>query len=100
MIPVLNVGEEIEYTSQDCSLLRRFDIVLFKKNDQLWAHYIWRISKDFEENETLYITRSLKNPYSDEFPLHSFTILGKVNRSIPLRIRTKVFLLNLIKGTM
>lgn len=85
MSPVLKVGQEVEIVPVlDFSQLKRFDIIVFKLGQDICAHFIWTKQNDLRTGNEVLITRSLKNPNNNDYPLYSDKIVGKIlNHSIP-----------------
>lgn len=75
MDPVIKVGEEIILAKVEKSQLKLFDIIIFEQAGRLNSHFLTQI--DSENNR--YITRSLKSPDSNDYPIQWEQILGKVS---------------------
>jgi hypothetical protein len=73
MTPTIPVGAKLIVTALDPSLLKRFDILVFKQREQLNCHFFWAWNYD---NRVM--TRSLKNPLENDLPCPIEDILGKV----------------------
>lgn len=97
MHPVIKINDLLQLEPAQNSL-KRFDIILFKRNSVLVTHYIWKNQIAF--NNSL-ITRSLKNIYRDEEPVNLSEIVGVVsNYQIPALVRFKVLALCFFKGAL
>lgn len=89
MIPLIAVGESI--TVGPVATLKVFDIVLFFQGARLNVHYLTRI--DHEQGQ--YITRSLKNPHEQDYPLKRSDILGVIiNKKLSIWHKIKILLLS------
>lgn len=96
MIPLIPIGSELHLTQEAHSSLRPFDIIVFRRESRLVAHYIWRNQVAY--NGTV-ITRCLKKKFSDEAPVHQNEILGLVkNYKITPASKVWILFLNLISG--
>ena len=73
MSPLIKIHDELSVLKKDN--YSTFDIILFKRNDKLIVHYVWR--NQLAHNNTV-ITRSLKNIFVDEEPVSLDEILGLV----------------------
>lgn len=97
MHPLIKIDNELHFVS-DLKGLSVLDIVLFKREENLVVHFVWRNQINF--NSTV-ITRSLKNPFVDEVPVEKPMILGRVtNFKIGFFLALKLFVLNILKGTL
>ena len=56
--------------------LKPFDIIVFFDGERLNCHFLWKISSRGDKHELL--TRSLKNPHSNDLPITAEHLLGKV----------------------
>lgn len=75
-----------------------FDIIIFKRSSKLIVHYIWRNQVEF--NQTI-ITRSLKNIYVDEEPVHKNEIIGVVeNYRIGLISKIRIIIFCFIRRAL
>lgn len=74
MHPLIKINDELQVTSNKGDL-RPFDIILFKRENRLIVHFIWR--NQIKYNQTV-ITRSLKAEYNDEAPVHLSEIIGRI----------------------
>ncbi|OFZ44019.1 MAG: hypothetical protein A2070_06450 [Bdellovibrionales bacterium GWC1_52_8] len=99
MHPVLKVGDWVTLEpvgSQES--LKRFDLIVFKRADRVVCHYLWRINQQLLPG-TL-VTRSLRSPHHDEFPVSFADILGRVTQKrIPAWTRAVLILRTLLRGT-
>lgn len=97
MFPLIRLGDELE-VGPLIYKLNTFDIVLFKKEEKLIVHFVWR--NQISHNGTV-ITRSLKNIFEDEEPISADQILGFIlNFKIGTLKRIKIFTLNLFLGKL
>lgn len=95
MTPVLHIDDEVQFSKQDT--YRLFDIIIFNRNSILTCHFVWR--SNF--HSALYTTRSLKNYFADEPPVHYNDILGKVsNYNLNNLTKLKILALNIFRGTL
>ena len=74
MTPLIKISDSLKVVSENKNY-KIFDIIVFKRSSDLVVHYVWRNQIEF--NQTV-ITRSLKNIYSDEEPIHKNEIIGQV----------------------
>lgn len=89
MVPLLKVDELIVVKSKESYEL--FDVVLFEQGDRFNAHFLTKIDL---ENQ-VYLTRSLKNPSSHDYPLRPEQLLGVVeNKKLSLWQKLKVLLVS------
>jgi signal peptidase I len=98
MHPVLKRNEEVlmEYYPL-WQNLKRFDIIVFRKNDQLWAHFFWR--RQEINGKVSFLTRSLANPTENDFPLENEDIVGViVDKKINYYYKSYVYIRNIISG--
>lgn len=97
MYPLIKIGDELHFVS-DLKGLNVLDIVLFKREEKLVVHFVWRNQIKF--NSTV-ITRSLKNPFTDEAPVHKTLIVGQVtNFRIGFFLSLRIFIINILRGTL
>ena len=75
MHPLIKINDKLIFESVPFEQLKIFDIVIFKRRENLTVHFIWR--NQIKYNQTI-ITRSLKNIYCDEEPVLLTEILGRV----------------------
>lgn len=95
MSPVIKVNDLLHLESFG-NELKQFDIILFKRNSVLVAHYVWKNQISF--NNTI-VTRSLSNIYEDEEPVDLIEIIGKIsNFKIPTYLRFKILIFCFLKG--
>jgi len=94
MQPLLKIDETVTVIpfEKKCEI---FDLIVFWRNDKLFCHYMWRDQISFNNSV---ITRSLKEPYSDEKPVERIHILGTI-KDKKIRLVTKLLILakNVIK---
>ncbi len=93
MTPLLQVSETLSVLPIP-SKLETFDLVVFYQQERLNCHFLWRDQKDFNNS---IVTRSLKNPTSEDAPVTYDCILGivpgkKISFFTKLNILLKVFL--------
>lgn len=74
MEPLIKVGETVTLSPVILNDLELFDIILFKQAAKLNAHFLVKIN----HKEDQYITRSLKFPNSNDYPIKWDQILGVV----------------------
>lgn len=99
MSPVIKVNELIVLEPlKNLGNLKRFDIIVYAKNDSLICHYFW--TPNSFQKETI-CTRSLKEPYYNELPVPVGSILGVVtsHRVNPIR-RSFLILMNLLRASL
>jgi signal peptidase I len=75
MHPIIKINDNLIFESVAAKELKIFDIILFKRHQNLVVHFIWR--NQIKHNQTI-ITRSLKSIYLDEEPILATEILGRV----------------------
>ncbi len=92
MVPLLKVGEEIQVKGRkELSDYHLFDVVLFEQGSRFNAHFLTKA----DHNNQIYLTRSLKNPSSHDYPLKPHQLLGVViNKKISLWQKLKVLLVS------
>jgi len=96
MAPLIKVGDELTFEKK--SAYNIFDIILFKRKDELFVHFVWRDQSSF--NNTL-ITRSLKNYLADEEPVSIGEVLGTVAEfKIPAATKIKIYLNCLVRSKL
>ena len=95
MDPILRDGDKIIVKRVDPRYLKRFQIILFWQNEALVTHYIRHLLPP--ESNTRYdiITKGIKNNYLDK-PISFSDVLGIVDKQIPLYIRVKNLIGDLI----
>lgn len=75
MEPLIKVGEEIILTKIDKNQLNIFDILVFEQAGRLNSHFLTQI----DHKKNCYVTRSLKNPDTNDYPIQWEQILGRVS---------------------
>lgn len=75
MEPLIKTGENIEVGQVELANLQLFDIILFFQGGRLNTHFLSKI----DHNNKQYITRPLKNPDQNDYPLSGEEILGIIN---------------------
>lgn len=95
MIPVLKIGQIITVKKAQPWELKKFDILVFWQSEKLMCHFLWSKQKQFKGKEVRFITKSLENPREIDLPLKECLLLGKVDVTIPLSFKIKVWLKNL-----
>ncbi len=76
MTPLIKVGEEITIKAKPApENLQIFDIVLFYQGGRLNAHILTKIDK----NKDQLITRPLKDPRHQDYPLNYDDLLGVIS---------------------
>lgn len=100
MSPVIKVNDLITVApTGNINTLKRFDIIVYAKNDTLVCHYFW--SANSIQQETTLCTRSLKEPYQNELPFTADKILGVVtSHKIGLIRRGSLIMVNLLKASL
>jgi len=97
MSPIIKVGDELSVLPLNNNI-KRFDILLFKRNSTLVVHYVWKNQITFNKS---FITRSLKNIYLDEEPVELEQIIGSVqNFKINSWLKFKVILFCFLRGSL
>ena len=73
MIPVINIGEEVlvDVKSKE---LKRFDIIVFLRDEMLICHYLWNINRFVEPR--LMQTRNIHG--GKDYPIKDEDYIGKV----------------------
>lgn len=94
MAPVLRTGQIITVKKTKLSELKKFDIIVFLQNERIMCHFLWSVQIDKENQQTL-ITKSVENPTEIDIPLKEGLLLGKVDATIPIHLKIKVWLKNL-----
>ncbi len=75
MEPLIKVGEDITIERVNKTELSTFDIIVFDQAGKLNAHFLTHI--DLEKDQ--FLTRSLKNPHTNDYPIKWEQILGRVS---------------------
>ena len=97
MHPTIRIGDELSIENIVVDI-NRFDIILFKRHNNLVVHYIWRNQKKF--NNTV-VTRSIEKIYFDEEPVNYSDIIGKVsNYKLSSFVKIKILLFCFIRGCL
>jgi len=73
MIPVINIGEEITVEVKS-KKLKRFDIIVFWRDEMLICHYLWNINRFIEP--LLLQTRNIRG--GKDYPIKEEDYIGKV----------------------
>jgi signal peptidase I len=99
MRPVLNIGDEISINPiSSVADLRRFDIIVFKRGDKLFCHFVWNIF--LTRGQYRVVTRSIKEYLKSEIPLGKEQVVGLVTQQkITSYIKLKIILLNIVRRT-
>jgi len=102
MEPVLKIGEVVRAepiaAPDEVTRLKRFTLIVFKRDDRVLCHYIWRINQQVMPGTC--VTRSLKNPFHDEVPVPFNDVLGQIREKvIPTWLRVLLVLNNALRGT-
>lgn len=84
MNPILSVGEI--YTCERKLEIKKFDIIVFYRNNIMVAHFISNINTI---NEISYTTRSLRNWKVDELPVPQTQVLGVLKIKLPWYYRLR-----------
>lgn len=90
MEPLIPVNSELVIEKIDSTReLKKFDIVVFLQDNQLFCHYVWHVNVHFDKG--LIGTRSLK--YNEEdHPFDRGMIIGVV-KNFKINFLTKVLIL-------
>jgi hypothetical protein len=71
-----------------------FDLIVYFFENHLRCHFVWRDQRDFNQGV---VTRSLKEPYSNEGIVYDSNILGWVpNKKIPWVLKFKIVFMSLL----
>lgn len=91
MEPLIPINAELIVKKlNEHDILKKFDILLFKQDENLICHFLWHQNIVFDEGSI--ITKSLKNSKED-LPFKRKQIIGVVtNYKINLRLKLKVYL--------
>lgn len=95
MLPVLRIGQIITVKKVKLSELKKFDTLVFWQNEKIMCHFLWSMQKEAKSEELKLITKSIENPHEIDLPLKECLLLGRVDVTIPLYIKIKVWLKNL-----
>ncbi len=96
MEPLLKVGDEIvwEKTEKPFEDFKRFDLILFRQNQNLYCHFLWKINY----RQRVFVTRSYCYLWHEDLPLTQNQILGKVtNYQLSFWQKIKVLFYFLVK---
>ncbi|MFA5582774.1 MAG: signal peptidase I [Bacteriovoracaceae bacterium] len=93
MVPVLKTGQIITVKRADLDNLKKFDILVFLQNEKIMCHFLWSVQTN--EGQVEFITKSIENPTEIDIPIKEGLLLGKVDATIPLHIKIKIWLKNL-----
>lgn len=74
MEPLIKVGESIVLEKSQLNQLKIFDIIVFNQGARLNCHYLTKTDHKRDQ----FITRSLKNPTSQDYPIQSKDIIARV----------------------
>lgn len=94
MVPVLKTGQIISVKRAEIANLKKFDILVFLQNEIIMCHFLWSVQTGSEGQVEL-ITKSIENPTEIDIPLKEGLLLGKVDATIPIHIKIKIWLKNL-----
>lgn len=95
MEPVLKVGQIIKVKKTQVEDLAKFDILVFWENNQLMCHFLWSVQKEINKDEFTLITKSIVHPRQIDIPLKQYLLLGKVDVTIPLYLKIRMWMKNL-----
>jgi hypothetical protein len=98
MHPVLRISQIITVRPCHSNSLKKFDIIVFWEQGKMVCHLLWARQKNKMNNESLYITKSLKSPLDHDIPIVEKLILGKVENKLSLMRRIFLLLGNLYKN--
>lgn len=73
MIPVINIGEEI-LIEVKAKNLKRFDIIVFLRDEKLICHYLWNMNRFI--HPLLLQTRNIRG--GKDYPIKEEDYIGKV----------------------
>ena len=96
MEPLLKVGDEIvwEKIEKPFENLERFDLILFRQNQNLYCHFLWKI----DYRQRVFVTRAYRYLWHEDLPLTQNQILGKVtNYQLSLRQKLKIIFYFLVR---
>jgi hypothetical protein len=85
MAPIVRVGGKYQIRRIEKNL-KKFDIIVFRREKKLIAHYVWRVNNLKEKTIT---TRSLKVPNLDELPIQEADIVGILD-NVEIGLLTKL----------
>ena len=94
MDPLLKVGDEVvwEKIEQPFEELKRFDLLLFQQNQNLYCHFLWQV----KPKHKIFVTRSYRYLWHEDLPLTQEKIIGRVTNhhfSFWQKIRVILFFL-------
>ena len=92
MVPLLKVGEIVQVKKHhSIEELSHFDLIVFEQANQLNIHFLSKI----DLNNQLLVTRPLKRPDSNDYPIHPNQVLGIVpNKKLSLWQKLRVLLVS------
>lgn len=92
MLPLIKVGDIIEFVPVQTDQLKVFDIVVFWTNQMLVCHFVLKIKTvDFNSNGSRMVTMALATANTD-FPFLEERLLGKVvNFKLSFWMKFKIF---------
>ncbi len=89
MMPLIPIGSEIQIEKlESVKNLKKFDILLFKYQSQLFCHYYWHQNNQFDKG--LITTRSLRTGDKDH-PVYESDIIGRV-KNFKMTSRQKILI--------
>jgi signal peptidase I len=99
MHPILRINEEVLVCQKASNeIYKRFDIIVFKKQDQLFAHFFWR-RQEINGKITI-LARSIINPTQNDFPLEDKDIVGIIkDKKLTYYYKLYVYFRNIISGS-
>ena len=99
MAPLINTNEFVNLLTLDNpDSLKKFDIIVFRQQDILFAHFLWR--KQNISGKESYLTRSLKNPTISDFPIEKADLVGIIiDKKLSFYHKIYVYIRNIISGT-
>ena len=101
MYPILAVEERCTVSPYlGVDNLKRFDIIIFWQANRLICHYFWRTSIALNTGKLQFMTRSLKNIYTNDVPFNEDQILGLIcDTKVKKLTQIKIMFLNMLRGS-
>ena len=97
MSPLIKIGDEVIVKKVNISQLKRWDIIVFKKNKEIFVHCFWGYGR---LNTDSIITRALADLSHVDQGITRDDILGiVVNFSVPLYIKILMIIKFILKIT-
>ncbi|MBK9293997.1 MAG: hypothetical protein IPM57_06060 [Oligoflexia bacterium] len=96
MKPHLNIGDKIKVKAATLDSLRKFDIIVFFRNDKFICHYVKYKNKIRQNGKKIIITQGSKLNHED-FPVFEDEFIGLViSHRLPLAFKLKNNILHVI----